>query len=124
MKNVLLLIIVLVALVSCSKENTSDVRIRLSNKSQYDFKDVSVGTSTVNLDYGNLKSGQKSDYKVFEVAYRYANVRLEADGDTLFLLASDFIDIPLENGNYIYELRVNPPNEFGKLTLELRFIDE
>ena len=124
MKNVLLLIIVLVALVSCSKENTSDVRIRLSNKSQYDFKDVSVGTSTVNLDYGNLKSGQKSDYKVFEVAYRYANVRLEADGDTLLLLASDFIDIPLENGNYIYELRVNPPNEFGKLTLELRFIDE
>lgn len=124
MKNVLLLIIVLAASVSCSKENTSDVRIRLSNASQYDFKDITVDSSTGNVDYGSLGSGQNSDYKVFEVAYRYAHVWLKADGQTLFLLASDFIDFPLENGNYTYKLSVNPPNESGELTLKLEFVTE
>jgi uncharacterized protein YxeA len=81
MKKILILIISIAALISCSKDE-SQPKIRLSNISQYDFLNIVVNTTTGDTNFEDLNSGQKTEYKVFEKAYRYAFVELEIDGKT------------------------------------------
>jgi len=82
MKKILILIISITAFISCSKddENSSELKIRLSNTSHFDFQNIKVSASAENVNYGNLKAGEKSTCKVFEAAYRYAFIELELMG--------------------------------------------
>lgn len=123
MKKILILIISITAFISCSKddENSSGLKIRLSNVSQFDFQNIKVNTSTGNVNYGNLKAGNKSDYKTFEMAYRYAFIELEINGKIYTLQPIDYVgESPLVDGNYAYQINANDSqNQYQKLSLTL-----
>jgi len=124
MKKILILIISISTLISCSSDddnNTSELNIRLSNVSQYDFQNIVVNTTSGNTSFENISSEQMTNYKTFETAYRYAFVELEIDGETYTLQPIDYVgETPLENGNYTYQIDANDSQEqYGKLTLTL-----
>jgi hypothetical protein len=125
MKKMLILIISIATLIGCSNDddNTSGVKIRLSNVSQYDFQNILVntGSSNGNVSLGNLKASKKTDYKVFESAYSYAFVELEIGGKTYTVQPIDYVgETPLEDGNYTYRINANDSqNQYGKLSLTL-----
>ncbi len=124
MKKILFLIISISTLISCSSDddnNTSELNIRLSNVSQYDFRNIVVNTTTGNTNFENINSQEKTNYKTFETAYRYAFVKLEIDGETYTIQPIDYFgETPLENGNYTYQIDVNDSEEhYGKLSLTL-----
>ena len=121
MKNLLILIFALACLAACSKENDEgDIRIRLSNISEYDFEHITVNTSTGDVSYGSLESGKSSAYKSFDLAYRYAFIELSADGGTYTLQPIDYVgETPLDNGNYTYQLDLEPNGQYTSLSLAL-----
>nr|WP_315153182.1 hypothetical protein [uncultured Flavobacterium sp.] len=132
MKKILIVIVSIALFISCSndnnndedasqKENSSELKIRLSNASKLDFQNIKVNTSTGNVNYGNLKAGKKSDYKVFEMAYRYAFIELQIDGKTYTLQPIDYVgEKPLENGNYTFQINANDSkDQYQKLSLTL-----
>ena len=83
MKKTVLIISVLLTFFSCTSDDvteTGDILIRIENKSSSDFKNILVNTSGGENNYGDLNSNQFSDYKKFELAYRYAFVELSIDG--------------------------------------------
>ncbi|MGB3142871.1 MAG: hypothetical protein WBB24_02085 [Maribacter sp.] len=119
-----ILILILAISMSCSGDddsNTSELNIRLSNVSPYNFQNIVVNTGTGNTNFENINPQQKTGYKTFETAYRYAFVELEIDGETYTLQPIDYIgETLLENGNYTYEIDANDSQEqYGKLTLIL-----
>ncbi len=124
MKKILIFIISMAAMIACSKddrENPTALKIRLSSVSPYDFQHIVVNTSTGNVNFGSLHSGQETAYQVFEKAYCYAFVELEIDGNTYTLQPIDYVgEIPLENGNYTYQIDANDSQErYSKLSLTL-----
>ena len=114
MKKNLILVISIVTLISCSKNednNPSELKIRLSNISQFDFENIVVNISTANTRFENINSQQKTNYKTFQTAYRYAFVELEIDGLKFTYQPIDYAgETPLENGNYTYQIDVNNSN--------------
>jgi len=107
MKKILILLFTVTLSLSCSNDDDSIqeekaiVNIRLKNESDLNYKDIVV----YNVDYGNLDSGGFSEYKVFEKAYRYANVKLSAQGTEYTLQPYDYVgEEPLKDGNYTYVL--------------------
>ena len=114
MKKNLILIISIVTLISCSKNednNPSELKIRLSNISLFDFENIIVNISTANTRFENINSQQKTNYKTFQTAYRYAFVELEIDGLKFTYQPIDYAgETPLENGNYTYQIDVNNSN--------------
>lgn len=117
MKRILILVAAIIVLVGCSKNNTNEVNIRLFNASSFDFKNITVSNTT----YADLEAGEKSDYQLFEQAYRYAFVELEIEGATYTIQPIDFVgETPLENGDYTYRLDANDSQEqYGKLSINL-----
>ncbi|GGC63624.1 hypothetical protein GCM10011387_16570 [Pedobacter quisquiliarum] len=124
MKKFLILVITIVAMISCSKDgsdNPSGLKIRLSNSSQYNFKDIVINTTTGDVNFGNLNSGQKTEYKEFNKAYRYAFVKLEIDGKTYTIQPIDYVgETTLKNGSYTYQIDVNnTQDQYTNLNLTL-----
>lgn len=124
MKKLLILVLSITFLVSCSNDDDpvpSEVNIRLSNISEYDFENIVVNTSTGYVNYENINSGEMSQYKSFEMAYSYAFVELKIEGETYTLQPIDYVgETPLENGHYTYQLNANDSNEqYSKLSLSL-----
>tara|TARA_B110000285_G_C14559936_1_gene353017 strand:- start:55 stop:438 length:384 start_codon:yes stop_codon:yes gene_type:complete len=124
MKKILILIISISTLISCSSDDdnsTSELNIRLSNISEYDFENIVVNTTTGDTDFENIGPQEMTSYKTFETAYRYAFVELEIDGETYTLQPIDYVgETPLENGNYTYQIDANDSQEqYSKLTLTL-----
>ena len=96
-------------LVSCSRDDESNVRIRLSNISTFEYKNIIVNTSTGNVNFENLNSNQSSEYKTFGLAYRYAFIELEIDDEVYTLQPNDYVgETPLKSGNYAYEINADP----------------
>ena len=123
MRKILVLIISISTLFSCSSDdnNATALNIRLSNVSQFEFQNIVVNTSTGNTNFENIGSQQKTSYKTFQTAYRYAFVELQIDGETYTLQPIDYVgETPLENGNYTYQIDANDSQEqYGKLSLTL-----
>lgn len=124
MKKILILIITFIAMVSCSKEDGNDSlgpEIRLSNTSKQNFKNVIINTSTGEVNFGDLNSGQKTAYKIFKKAYRYAFVKLEIDGKTYTIQPIDYVgETVLKDGRYTYQLNVNETQgQYTNLNLTL-----
>lgn len=83
----------------------------MSNISQFDFENIVVNISTANTRFENINSQQKTNYKTFQTAYRYAFVELEIDGLKFTYQPIDYAgETPLENGNYTYQIDVNNSN--------------
>ena len=124
MRKILILFISISTLFGCSSgdhNNASEINIRLSNVSQYEYKNIVVNTTTGNTNFENIISQQKTSYKTFKTAYRYAFVELQIDGKTYTLQPIDYVgETPLENGNYTYQINANDSQEqYGKLSLTL-----
>ena len=122
MKKTMILFITIVTLLGCSKDNeNNEVKIRLSNLSQYDFHNIIVNTTTGYVNFEDLNSGQKSEYKKFDKAYSYSFVELEIDGETYTLQPIDYVgETLLKNGNYTYQLDANDTyDQYTKLSLTL-----
>ncbi|WP_428666785.1 hypothetical protein [Runella sp.] len=123
MKKITILFITIVTLFSCSKDNVNNkVKIRLSNVSQYNFKNIVVNTTTGNVNFEDLEAGQKSKYKDFDKAYRYAFVELKIDGKTYTLQPIDYVgETLLKKGNYTYQIDVNGTinDRYSNLSLTL-----
>ena len=116
-----LILILAVTLISCSSDDENgEINIRLSNISNYHYENVVVNTSTGRVNYDDLNPGEVSDYKSFEMAYRYAFVELSIDGEVFTLQPIDYVgEKPLEAGNYTYEIEANDSQDQFKLTLTL-----
>jgi len=124
MKKLLILIILSVALFSCNDDddnNLTGLKIRLSNVSHYKFQNIVVNTTTGNVNFEDLNSGQKSAYKEFEKAYRYAYVELEINGKKYTLQPIDYVgETLLANGKYTYKIDVNDSgDQYSRLSLTL-----
>jgi hypothetical protein len=124
MKKILILIILSVVLFNCKDDDDSNLtglQIRLSNVSPYKFQNILVNTTTGNVNFEDLNSGQKSAYKEFEKAYRYAFVELEIDGKKYTLQPIDYVgETLLENGKYTYKIDANnSDDQYARLSLTL-----
>ena len=113
MKKLLLLLFTSTFLLGCSNDDDvihteiDEVNIRIKNGSAFNYKDISV----YNVDYGNLNSGEFSEYKTFETTYRYANVGLFIEETEYSFQPYDYVgETPLENGNYTYILTITDGN--------------
>jgi len=125
MKKIVIFILTITTLISCAKDRddvyASGVRIRLSNISQFNFENIIVNTSNGDVAFENLNAGEKSEYKVFQLAYRYAFIELEIDGKTYTIQPVDYVgETPLEIADYTYEINANDSEgQYGKLSLGL-----
>lgn len=64
-------------------DNTaSEINIRLSNVSPFTFQNITVKTTTDNINFENIDAGQMSHYKKFTKAYSYVFVELSISGET------------------------------------------
>jgi len=120
MKNVYF-VLVSIFLVSCTQNDDDILLLRIKNTSQFDYADVVVNTSGGEHIYGMVNSNQASDYKVFDLAYRYAFVELKIDGNTYTIQPIDYVgETPLDNGKYTYEINAsNSGDQYSRLTLTL-----
>jgi hypothetical protein len=102
-------------------EDLLGVSIRLSNISAFDFKNIVVDTSTGERSFEDINSGESTFYQVFELAYRYAFIELEIDGQTFTIQPIDYVgETPLQNRLYTYQLDANnSQDQYGRLTLTL-----
>ena len=125
MRKLLILILTIATFVSCSsdynKEVPSELKIRLSNISQFDFQNIVVNTSTGNVEFEDINAGQSTEYKIFKTAYRYAFVELVIDEKIYTLQPLDYVgETPLKNGKYTYQINANDSqSQHGKLSLIL-----
>ena len=121
MKKWVLIFVALALLSACSKETgNEEVNIRLSNVSEVDFENIIVNTSTGDVSFGVLASQSVSDYKSFEMAYRYAFIELTANGNTYTLQPIDYVgETPLDKGHYTYVLDLEGQEQYSSLIATL-----
>ena len=119
MKKILTLILLTIIFYNCSStEESTDLQIRISNVSEFNFENIIVNASGEKVNFGNLNSNSKSEFKTFDLAYRYAFMEFEINGKTFTLQPTDYVgETPLENGKYSYEVNINQDNQ---IRLELR----
>lgn len=80
----------------------SEVRIR--NNTKYAFYQVVVNGQL----YGNIYSGQCSEYRNLRPAYRYASVTLIAGSHEMHLVPEDYVgEVPLGSGKFTYVLTIS-----------------
>ncbi len=103
----ILIFVIGFGLISCDVFGENSTLIRIHNASEYDFLRVEVNTYDEPINYGTIKSDEKSRYKTFEVAYRYAYVRLFVDENEFIIQPIDFVgETPLGSGKFTYVLEV------------------
>ena len=124
MKRILILILTVSTIISCSKEKSNSpfgLEIRLSNNSQYNFKNVIINTGTGEVNFGNLNARKQTEYRKFSNAYRYAFVKVEINGKTYMIQPIDYVGaLPLSDGRYTYQLSVNGnQDQYSNLNLQL-----
>ncbi len=104
---IILIFVIGFGLISCDIFRENSTLIRIHNASEYDFLRVEVNTYDEPKNYGTIKSDRKSRYKTFEVAYRYAYVRLFVDENEFIIQPIDFVgETPLGSGKFTYVLEV------------------
>ncbi len=103
----ILIFVIGFGLISCDIFGENSTLIRIHNASEYDFLRVEVNTYDEPKNYGTIKSDEKARYKTFEVAYRYAYVRLFVDENEFIIQPIDFVgETPLGSGKFTYVLEV------------------
>lgn len=109
----------LLLVIGCSSDDgDAEVYIRLSNVSAYDYQNITVNPSNGRLDYGDLDSGELSEYQMVTKAYRYAFVELEIAGETYMIQPIDYVgESTLSSGYYTYQIDAGDEN--GQLYLSL-----
>lgn len=85
--------------------NHGDVEISIWNSTEYNFTDLYVNTNGGENDYGNLSKGNKSGYKKFVSAYRYAFISFKIDKDAIAIQPTDYVgEEQIQKGKYTYKI--------------------
>lgn len=93
-------------------------RIRIKNTSPYEYELVLVGKEF----FGDLKSGELTDYRIYERAYRYNAVRLVIKGQVFRLQPKDYVgETPLGEGRFTYNIGVQ---DFDKKALTIKTVKD
>ena len=93
--------------------------IRIENDSDWTYLDLRVNPYDEEMNYGDLGPGEVSDYKPFEIAYRYAQIQVRIDDAEYVLQPIDYVgETPLKNGKYTYIIGISDLNNPYGLTLE------
>lgn len=83
----------------------SETRVRIRNASTTGFDRVVVGFPEQQETYGALSAGSASAYRTVALAYRYAYVKVEANGEERVLQPIDYVgEEPLGAGRFTYVL--------------------
>lgn len=107
MKKLWFFAILLTGLMACNKESTNTVNLRIANLSGADLQNIQVNPSGRLENYGDLRVGEVSLYKAFDIVYSYAYIRVNMGDEVYVFQPIDYVgEVPLENGNYTYELSV------------------
>lgn len=94
-----------------------DVEIRIWNGSNFEFDQVFVDTNGGQNDYGKLVPGNRSGYKKFKSAYRFAFISFKIDGKAYSIQPMDYVgEDLLPKGKYTYKISVaNPTSQYALL---------
>jgi hypothetical protein len=120
-------VLVIFSLLSCSKDalapdSNGEIEIRIWNDSNYEFDEVFVDTKGGQNDYGKLVSGNRSNYKKYNSAYRYAFVSFKIKGKAYSIQPVDYVgEELLEKGKYTYKISIADQNSQYAL---LEFIED
>lgn len=109
MRTMLLLLMIILA--SCnitgSDAEKGPVSLRIQNTGDIDFQSVRLSFTGQNVNFGKLAAGQISDYQLFEKAYHYGFIEVEAEDTVYSLVPVDYVgESPLKPGQYTYELKI------------------
>jgi len=115
MKNSICLFLFVCFCFAC-KEDQDGVFIRVTNTSEYQYKNIIVADKS----YGDLNPGESSAYQEFiQAAYSFDYINVEIDDQDFTIQPIDFLGVPqLENGNYTYSVDANMSlDQFDRLSL-------
>lgn len=103
-------------------EGTGNIRLRIWNASKYNMEEVFVNTGGGEHVYGTIKKNNKSTYKRFESAYRYAFITFKVKGQSFAIQPIDYVgETPLEEGDYTYKLNIS---DLNATRADLEFIED
>jgi len=134
MKIFLLLFNLLVILIcsSCDKNNIicvehqkancdtdeAKTNIRIKNNSGYEFCNVMLNPFNSSTNYGKIKKGKITCYRVFETAYSYAYVNLFINDEEYIIQPIDYVgEQPLAQGYFTYSIAVTDINDLYGLSI-------
>lgn len=126
MKRTVIFIFLISMLLSCSsnEEQNTQVRIRLSNVSEFNYENVRYSTESSTIELDVLNANETSPFEIFEMAYELAFIEIEVDGEYFALAPVDLLgEVPLSNGDYTYEIDFNT-ELVTALSLSTRLIRE
>ena len=111
MKNRSLLFSILILsllFITLACEKTNVVLIRIENSTGHDITAVFVSGPEDTHEYGNVNKGGKSDYQVYQSAYRYAFCTFKIGDSEFTIQPIDFVgESLLKNGEYTYRLTIS-----------------
>ncbi|MGC1310126.1 MAG: hypothetical protein WA885_23095 [Phormidesmis sp.] len=94
-------------------QQTDSVRIQVSNQSDFEMNDISIGFPSQTEDYGSLAPGETTAYRTVSESYRYALVETTVNGKLARWLPIDYVgEALIPNGNYTYELAYDPDHPY------------
>lgn len=102
----LLMVVLALGLGSCKKDKM--VLIRIENGTGHDMTAITVGGPEDIHEYEDLKEGDKSDYKVYQKAYRYAYLSFKIGESDFVVQPIDYVgESLLEPGKYTYLVTIS-----------------
>jgi len=114
----------LLIMFSCSSDDAGPlnaVQLRIHNQSSHVFEEIYVGSSGDSQTYGPLMPGLVSEYKSFDLLYRYAYIRITTNSKEYILQPIDFVgETPLPAGRYTYALGIDDADYTYSVSLELQ----
>lgn len=122
---VLSILLISCMLFSCSGDENippGDLLLRVKNVSPYKYENIVVNTGDGEKDFGFLDPSQTSAYQSFEIAYRYAYVKLSINGETYIIQPIDYVgEEPLPSGKYTYLITASTSDDrYGRLGIDLQ----
>lgn len=109
MKNVLyfLLLILMIAGTACDQDVPGRAQLRIHNQSRESFQEVIIRSPGVNFRFGPITGDGITAYEDLGTIYRYANITVVTETDTLALIPIDYVgETPFTKGNYTYQLAI------------------
>lgn len=106
-----LLLFISLFFISCSdsdSEDTTEVNIRLTNNSEVAFEDATFN----GVNFGDIASGNTTEYTFFESSYSYGAVSIIIDGQEYGWVPIDFVgESLLEEGDYTFVYNFDTLNQ-------------
>lgn len=115
MKSLLLVLVSVLVLLSCKSDKeippytgSGDIEIRLWNNTSFEMKEIYVNTAGGENIYENLDNSEKSSYRRFQSAYRYAFITFKIKDKPYAIQPIDYVgEEQLKKGKYTYKITVS-----------------